>query len=125
MLQQIVQQTGISQIDQAQNGFDGFQMVLKKHYDFILCDLDMPVMNGFECAQKIRALYESAEHSFFNLRQKELSTPLLIPCSALITPQVEKKALEHGFDLCVQSPLTISVLTEKILPRIGVKKPEK
>lgn len=33
-------------------------MVKKTQYDFILCDLNMPVMNGFICAQKITKYYD-------------------------------------------------------------------
>ena len=64
MLKQIVEQTGILDIDQAYNGFDGYQMVLNKQYDFIICDLEMPVMNGYECASKIKALYEQSQGLF-------------------------------------------------------------
>ena len=45
----MVKKANIKDIDTAQNGFDGFNMVLKKQYDFIICDLNMPVMDGFEC----------------------------------------------------------------------------
>ena len=40
----------IKNVDQAQNGLEGFNQVKNKNYDFIICDLEMPVMDGFECA---------------------------------------------------------------------------
>jgi YesN/AraC family two-component response regulator len=46
----IVNQVDIKNIDTAMNGFDGFNLVMSKQYDLIICDLNMPVMDGFECA---------------------------------------------------------------------------
>lgn len=88
---------------------------MKKHYDFILCDLNMPVMDGFECASKIIAHYSSQE--LFNHKEKE-DCPLLIACSAMINAQVEKRAKESGFDMCIQSPLTMDLILKKILPAV-------
>jgi CheY-like chemotaxis protein len=99
----MIQQAKIIDIDTAQNGYDGFQLVLNKQYNFIVCDLEMPVMNGYECAQKIKAKYEQKQ-DFFSLKksqEEEDECPLLIACSALINPQIEKKALDHGFDFAV------------------------
>ncbi len=45
-------------VDTALNGFDGFQLVLQKKYDFNVCDLQMPVMEGFQFAQRIKSNYE-------------------------------------------------------------------
>lgn len=42
-------------IDIAQNGEEAVAMVKLKSYDLVLMDLHMPVMNGFEATQKIRA----------------------------------------------------------------------
>ena len=49
-LKQMVEQVEIRHVDTAENGFDAFNKVLEQHYDFILCDLQMPVMNGYICA---------------------------------------------------------------------------
>ena len=86
-----------------------------KQYDFIVCDLNMPVMNGYECAAKIKAKYEHKQ-DFFHVSEEEEICPLLIACSAMITPEIEKKTKEHGFDFALQSPLTLKVINEKILP---------
>jgi YesN/AraC family two-component response regulator len=64
MLKMMVKKASIEDIDTAQNGFDGFNMVIEKQYDFIICDLNMPVMDGFECVQKIKEHYDD-NNSFF------------------------------------------------------------
>ena len=60
----MVKQASISDIDTAVNGFDGFNMVKSKYYDFIICDLNMPVMDGYECVTKIKEYYDD-NNSFF------------------------------------------------------------
>ena len=57
----MVKQMNITNIDTAQNGFDAYEIVKKKQYDYILCDLNMPVMNGFKCATKIKKFYNQNE----------------------------------------------------------------
>jgi CheY-like chemotaxis protein len=37
----------IGDIDVAYNGFEGFNMAIIKDYEFIVCDLNMPVMDGY------------------------------------------------------------------------------
>ena len=53
----MLKQVSITNIGTAQNGFDAFEIVKKTQYDFILCDLNMPVMNGFTCCAKIKKFY--------------------------------------------------------------------
>ena len=49
-------------IESAKNGQQVLEMLEKDHYDIILMDINMPVMDGMQCAKKIRAL-EDAEKS--------------------------------------------------------------
>ena len=44
--------------------------------------------------------------------------PLLVACSALVTPEIKKNALAHGFDMAVQSPLTNRILEDDILKEV-------
>ena len=49
----------IKNVDSALNGLEGFNQVKIKNYDLIICDINMPVMDGFEFAQQIKNLYSS------------------------------------------------------------------
>ena len=55
----MAKQVEILNIDTAMNGFDAFNMVKANQYDFIIFDLNMPVMDGFECALKIKDFYKN------------------------------------------------------------------
>ena len=47
------------QIFSAKNGLKVLQMLEKDDFDIILMDINMPQMDGMECAQKIRAIDDS------------------------------------------------------------------
>lgn len=71
-------------------------MAKKMQFDFILCDLNMPIMNGYECAKKIKSFYN--QKNLFFESEVELFCPYLVACSACITPSIHKKAKDCGFD---------------------------
>ncbi|MCG8343656.1 MAG: hybrid sensor histidine kinase/response regulator, partial [Chlorobiales bacterium] len=48
-------------IDEAANGFEALDHVANNHYDLIIMDLDMPLMNGYETVERMRRGEAGAE----------------------------------------------------------------
>jgi DNA-binding NarL/FixJ family response regulator len=46
----------VSRIDEASNGMEVLKLLKKRPYDIVFMDIEMPVLNGIDTLQKIRAL---------------------------------------------------------------------
>ena len=57
-------QIGITNIDNAQNGLEAYHKATQNSFNIIIMDLNMPVMDGFETAQKIRQYYLESQMYF-------------------------------------------------------------
>jgi CheY-like chemotaxis protein len=51
----ILEMLGYKDIPSATNGLEAFEMAEKTHYDVILMDLQMPVMDGYTSLERIMA----------------------------------------------------------------------
>jgi len=88
---------GITDIDIAGNGQIGVEMFKEKtngHYDFILMDIRMPVMGGFEATREIRALD----------REDARAIPIVAMTADTFEDEV-KQCLENGLNGHVAKPL--------------------
>ena len=57
ILSSLLKKESIKDIDIAYNGFEGYNKVLNKSYDLVICDLNMPVMDGFVFCQNTVKYY--------------------------------------------------------------------
>ena len=84
----LLKKVGI-QYDTAENGSVALESFSKTHYDLILMDLRMPVMNGFEATQRIR--------------EQGSQTPIIALTASAFTDEREK-ALSSGFSAYLVKP---------------------
>ncbi|MBK8808587.1 MAG: PAS domain S-box protein [Bacteroidales bacterium] len=91
----------------AKNGKEAFDICLEnKNIDIVLMDLKMPIMNGFEAAEKI----------------KEIAPKLpIIAQTAYSTEQDKQLALKHGCDEFISKPIDKEHLFELVNKHLKIK----
>jgi len=84
--------------DTADNGREAVDIFDKKHYDFILMDIQMPVMDGIQATQLIRSMEGHKRH-----------TPIIaITAFALVGDR--ERFLDTGMDEYLSKPVTMEKL---------------
>jgi signal transduction histidine kinase/CheY-like chemotaxis protein len=91
------------EIDSAENGLQAYEKVQVNNYDFVLMDIQMPVMDGFESTQKIRTLDDSTKSSI-----------KIIGFTADGIPETLTKVFDSGMNDYVLKPLKIETLLSSI-----------
>lgn len=99
-----LQQLG-HEIDLAVNGIEAWEMYLKKDYDIILMDIQMPEMDGIEVTHMIRK-YE-ADHP-------DKPRTRIIALTANILGQDADYCLSEGMDAYIPKPFSIEDILEKL-----------
>ncbi len=84
-----------------ENGLQAFEQVQQQHYDLILMDMQMPVMNGFEATQKIRLLEDYK------------NTPI-IALTAFAMKGDREKCLDVGATDYIPKPIDSQEFIEKV-----------
>lgn len=101
ILRNLLVEMGFRQVDEAADGNAALALLQQGGVDFVICDVHMPRMGGFELLRKIRA----------DAALKDL--PVL-----LLTGEASKddvlKAIRLGANGTILKPLTKSMLEEKV-----------
>lgn len=94
----------------AADGKAGFEAILQLKPDLVVCDVHMPIMNGFEVLKAI----------------KELIEPNSQPAFLFLTAQVQFEHIAEGFSLgaddYISKPFNVTYLLESIRLRLENKK---
>ena len=53
----VIEEDKNHEVDTAENGLDGFEMLTQNTYDLVLCDIKMPKMDGIELLEKAIAIH--------------------------------------------------------------------
>ncbi|WP_339515802.1 hybrid sensor histidine kinase/response regulator [Pseudomonas sp. RL_15y_Pfl2_60] len=90
--------------DTASNGEEALQAIKSKHYDLVLMDCEMPVLDGFSATELLRA-WEAAGH--------RPRTPV-VALTAHILSEHKERARQAGMDGHMSKPVELSQLRELI-----------
>ncbi|HAF61555.1 MAG TPA: hypothetical protein DCK95_04440 [Anaerolineaceae bacterium] len=110
--QSLLEMVGAS-VDLASNGVEAIAAMKQKPYDFVLMDIQMPVMDGLEATRRIRAANAT------------YSDTIIIALSAYATQEDAKKTLQVGMNDYVTKPINPIVLFATLSKWIDVAKPGK
>lgn len=94
VLQMFLEQQGFTS-EQAESGEEAVQMARHTRYDAILMDLQMPGVDGYTAARRIRAAQGPSEHA------------LILAVTACIGDDVRSKCLAAGMDGHFSKPLDL------------------
>ncbi len=95
----LLAQAGVTSVDTAENGEIGVQQATANHYDLILLDMQMPVMDGYTAAATLRSL--------------DIQTPI-IALTAHAMKGDKAKCLAAGCDDYLAKPIDPDELVKKI-----------
>lgn len=82
------------------DGDSAYSYMMENDYDLIICDLCMPVTDGYEVIRRIRKMLPH-------------NTPILV-YSALQDEQSKEKALQVGANSYLEKPTKINILLQEI-----------
>ena len=88
----------------AENGKVGFDLYKANHYDIVLMDIQMPVMDGIQATRLIRD---------YEIRNK-LKKSIIIAVTAHTKDGEKQKLIDAGMDLYLSKPFSNSELTNMI-----------
>lgn len=88
------------------DGFAALEALLRHHFDFVLLDCQMPGMDGYEVARRIRSTWP------------ERSLPI-IAVTAHALPSERQRCLDAGMDEYVAKPVRIKALRQVLQQVLG------
>ena len=92
------------EVDVVENGAEVLRALESRTYDIVFLDVQMPVMDGYEAARRIRTAWAANEHS----------RPRVIAMTAGARPRDREMCLEAGMDDFLAKPLDIDLLRAKL-----------
>ena len=87
--------------DKAENGLEALQMIEQTHYDVVLMDMHMPVMDGITATQKLR---------------QSGSSICIIALTAMTIDEEKQRCLDAGCNGFLTKPIRMPALIEGLKP---------
>ena len=91
-------------LEYAENGHTAVEKFCSGAYDLVLLDLQMPVLDGYEAARRIRKWEEEQKHSL---------TPIVALTASALETELQK-ARDAGCTACLRKPVRLITLLEAV-----------
>ncbi|WP_172256632.1 PAS domain S-box protein [Saccharibacillus deserti] len=109
LLEEIVRKSGI-RADVVENGLEAFEAVVKKRYDLLFMDVQMPQMDGMTAARLIRQVLP------------EDSVPYMVAVTAFVQPGFAEKCLDSGMQAYIVKPISEAEIRRVLLDPDGYRR---
>ncbi len=93
----------------AEQGAQGLELWLARHFDLVMVDCNMPVLNGYDLTRAIRA----------HEREHAQDPCMVVGFTANAQPEEIQRCRSAGMDDCLFKPISLTALNER-LSRISV-----
>jgi CheY-like chemotaxis protein len=100
----LLKKTGCQRVDIAPNGLEALNMFINNDYCILFMDCQMPVMDGFESAERIR------QHELDNHHAR---TPI-IAVTADVIHSTYDRCIKSGMDAYIGKPVKLDMLVETL-----------
>ncbi|NVZ18028.1 transporter substrate-binding domain-containing protein [Pseudomonas costantinii] len=88
----------------AEDGAHGLRAWRAQHFDVVITDCNMPLMNGYELARAIRD----------EERTRDLRAGLILGLTANVQPEERGRCLDAGMDDCLFKPISLQDLSARL-----------
>ncbi|WP_095078852.1 transporter substrate-binding domain-containing protein [Pseudomonas sp. Irchel s3h17] len=92
-------------VKEAQDGAHGLRAWRSQHFDVVITDCNMPVMNGYELARAIRG----------EERTRGITPGLILGFTANAQPEEKQRCSEAGMDGCLFKPISLRDLSARLM----------
>lgn len=106
MLRKVIEECGISEILEAQNGVESVQIFEQERPNLVIMDITMPEMDGITATKKILEIDNSAN---------------VVVCSALGQKEVVMEAIQAGAKHYIVKPFESGQVINIIKAMLGIK----
>ena len=94
-------------VDIAENGQQAIEAAAHRHHDMVLMDLQMPVMDGYSAAERIRQSFED-----------DWRVPI-VALTANVPARPQGQARAVAFDGYIAKPYSRSILLDAVASQLG------
>ncbi|AZF16591.1 transporter substrate-binding domain-containing protein [Pseudomonas sp. R3-18-08] len=95
-------------VSDAEDGAHGLRAWRHQHFDVVITDCSMPIMNGYELARAIRD----------EERSRGLAPAMILGLTANAQPEEKDRCLEAGMDDCLFKPISLNDLNARLASRV-------